>query len=100
MILYWDIYEIRCNSKELHGVKLRGRIRKFSIEKGITCFLENASDKENVVRFALQTDSEVKPLETFIKTLVPAAHVNEVLKNIPNPVLSKLKVNDPDRYEI
>lgn len=100
MLIYWDIYEIRCDCAELHGVKLRGRIRKFTIEQGIPSLVENASDEENVVRFALQKGAEIITIKEFIVSLVPEAQISQVLKNIPNPVLSKLKVNDPDRYEI
>lgn len=100
MILSWDFYEIRSKEASLHGIKLRGRIRKFTIENEITCLMENASDEENVVRFALITNSDPKPVLDFIKTVMPEAVVSESLKNIPNPVLSKLKVNDNSRYEI
>ncbi len=100
MILSWDFYEIRSRGAALHGVKLRGRIRKFTIENDISCLMENASDEENVVRFALLANSDPKPLADFVKSLIPEAAVTESLKNIPNPVLSKLKVNDSTRYKI
>jgi predicted nucleotidyltransferase len=100
MILSWDFYEIRSSGIPLHGIKLRGRIRKFTIENEITCLIENASDEENVVRFALLANSDPKQVLDFIKNIVPEATVSESLKKIQNPVLSKLKVNDPTRYEI
>lgn len=62
--------------------------------------MENASDEENVVRFASIANSDPKPVLDFIKTVIPEATITESLKNIPNPVLSKLKVNDPSRYDI
>ncbi len=99
-ILTWDIYEIRCDCAALHGVKLRGRIRKFTIENQLTCFVENASDEENLIRFALLANTNSAPISEFVKTLVPEAIVSESLKSMPNPVLSKMKVNDPSRYEI
>ncbi len=98
MILSWDFYEIRSKDTPLHGVKLRGRIRKFTIENEITCLMENASDEENVVRFALLTFTKPDKIFDFVKGIVPEAVVTESLKNIPNPVLSKLKVNDHNRY--
>ena len=100
MILNWDIYEIRCDCKSLHGVKLRGRIRKFAIDNDITCLIENATDEENVVRFALIAASTAESLIRFIKDILSEAVVAESLKNVPNPVLSKLKVNDSSRYDI
>ncbi|HRH55687.1 MAG TPA: hypothetical protein PK609_02370 [Candidatus Paceibacterota bacterium] len=99
MILNWDLYEIRCDCAALHGVKLRGRIRKFTLDREVTCLVENASDEENVVRFALITGSTVDPIASFITSIVPEASVTQVLKNVPNPVLSKLKVNDSSRYD-
>jgi hypothetical protein len=100
MILSWDFYEIRSPKVVLHGIKLRGRIIKFTIENEITCLMENASDEENVVRFALLTEEDPKSVFEFIKLLVPEVIISESLKNVPNPVLSNLKVNDPSRYEI
>jgi len=82
----------------LNGIKLRGRIRKFTIENNIACLVENASDEENVVRFALLADSDPEQIVDFVKNLVPQVEIVESLKKIPNPVLSKLKVNDLTRY--
>lgn len=100
MLIFWDFYEIRSSGATLHGIKLRGRIRKFTIENEISCLMENASDEENVVRFALPTNSNPKPVIDFVEGLMPEAEITESLKNIPNPVLSKIKVNDPTRYDI
>lgn len=100
MILLWDIYEIRCDEETLHGIKLRGRIRKFSIENDVTCLAENASDAENIVRFALIEKTDPQLIVNFIKKLLPQVEVVESLKAVSNPVLSKLKVNDSKRYEI
>ncbi len=61
--------------------------------------MENASDEDNVVRFALLADSDPTMISQFVSELVPEAEIIVSLKNIPNPVLSKLKVNDSSRYE-
>lgn len=98
MKLIWDIYEIQSDADTLHGVMLRGRIRKFTIENEISCLTENASDKENVVRFALLANSDVSKVTEFVQKLLPGAAVSKVLGAIENPVLSKLKVNDLSRY--
>jgi len=100
MLICWDIYEIRSHGNALHGVKLRGRIRKFTIENEVACLIENALDEENVVRFAVQTNTSPNLIIDFVKSLVPEVEVAESLKNIPNPVLSKIKVNDLSRYDI
>ena len=100
MLLLWDIYEIRAGEETLHGVKLRGRIRKFAIEYEITCLVENATDQENVVRFALITGTPAKQISDFVISLSSKVKIIDSLKEISNPVLSKLKVNDPTRYEI
>jgi hypothetical protein len=100
MKLLWNIYEIESNVETLHGVMLRGRIRKFAIENNITCLAENASDKENTIRFALL--DRIDPLTTieFIKKIIPDTSVKLVLESVENPVLSKLKVNDISRYSL
>jgi len=98
-MITWDIYEIRCDCETLHGVKLRGRIRKFTIDNGICCLVENASDEENVVRFALTVGLDAAKVSEFVRSILPKAEIVDSLKNIPNPILSKLKVNDVSRYE-
>ncbi len=98
MKLLWNIYEVESNADTLHGVMFRGRIRKFTIENNITCLAENASDKENTVRFALLEGDESSGVIEFIKNLMPGVTINLVLGSVENPVLSKLKVNDVSRY--
>jgi hypothetical protein len=98
MILKWHIYEIQSTSDTLHGIKLRGRIRKFTIDNNITCLAENASDKDNTVRFALLNDINPDSVIEYIKMICPNASVTKVLDTVENPVLSKLKVNDTSRY--
>lgn len=100
MKLLWNIYEIESNAETLHGVMFRGRIRKFTIENNITCLAENASDKENTVRFALLKNVDPTVTIEFIKKLMPEVIVNLVLESVENPVLSKLKVNDISRYSL
>lgn len=97
---YWNIYNITTESTPIHGVMLRGRIRKFALENEIELLTENASDVENVVRFAIHSQKEPEQLIGFIKTLVADSKIERVLENIKNPVLSKLKVNKEERYSI
>ena len=98
-MIRWDIYEIT-SSTPIHGVMLRGRIRKFAIEKNQTCMVENASDKENTVRFAVITEEDSEAITGFIKTLAEGISVEKIEGSIKNPVLSKMKVNDESRYKI
>lgn len=98
-MIFWDLYEIRCDHEVLHGVKLRGRIRRFTIENDIVCLVENAYDEKNVVRFGVIASSDLSLVSGFIRTILPNATIENSLKNVPNPVLSKLKVNDSSRYE-
>jgi hypothetical protein len=101
-MIYWDIYEVNSATENLIGVKFRGSVRKFSIENDIVLLAENAQDKENSVRFALVENTyEQKLLEkiiTFIRTIISDAEIKQVLDNVPNPILSKLKNNDLTRY--
>ena len=96
----WDIYEIQSDEHTLHGVKLRGRIRKFTVENKITCLSENASDKENVVRFALLANTAPNVVVEFIQKLLPNVVISKVMESVENPTLSKLLINDFSRYSL
>lgn len=100
MILTWDIYEVESDEHELHGVKLRGRIRKFTLEKKITCLAENASDETNVVRFALLANTDEKEIFEFLQDLLPRVKLTKVSESVENPTLSKLLINDHTRYSL
>lgn len=97
MLTKWNIYEI-FSSDQQHGVKMRGRIRKFAIENNINLLTENASDKENVVRFAISDDSSLELVKAFVASIVSDPQVDKVMSEVMNPVLSKLKVNLIERY--
>lgn len=97
-LMKWDIYEISAKSSKLEGVMLRGRIRKFSIQKEINLLVENASDEENKVRFALFEKENATEIISKIKEMVPDAEVKKIKESMINPVLSKLKVNQEERY--
>ena len=97
-VFTWDIYEVVSSGDVLHGVMLRGRIRKFCIESNQNCLVENASDKENTVRFAVPAGTEAGAVSDFVKKLVNNVQIEKVADAVPNPVLSKLKVNDLSRY--
>lgn len=99
-MLQWNVYEISSQTHKLHGVKCRGRIRKFANQSQINLLTENASDIENVVRFALLVDQDSTQIIDFIRSLFNDVKVTKVETNILNPVLSKLKINIDDRYEI
>lgn len=100
MELLWDIYEIESEADALHGVMLRGRIRKFTIENDIVCLAENASDKDNTVRFALLANADPVRVVELVQKLIHGSKVSKVLESIKNPILSKLKVNDISRYSL
>lgn len=94
----YTIYEIYSSTQPLHGVMFRGRIRKLCIENNINVLVENAQDKDNVVRFAVLDPSQATCITEYVASIVPDAEINICLENIPNPILSKLKNNDEGRY--
>ena len=96
----WNIFEVTTESTPIHGVMMRGRIRKFALENEIELLTENASDVENTVRFAIHSEQKPNQVIDFIKILITDSKVELVLENIKNPVLSKLKVNKEERYSI
>ena len=99
-LLKWDIYEVTTDGELVNGVKLRGRIRKFGITQGFNVLAENATDVENCVRFAVLDKQHADKVTKFIHSLICGAHVNLISESVFNPVLSKMKVNLEDRYEI
>ena len=99
-MLKWNIYEISSQTQKLHGVKLRGRIRKFANQSQINLLVENAIDKDNIVRFALLTEKDPTQIISFLQSIEVGIEIKQVESAILNPVLSKLKVNLDNRYEI
>ena len=99
-VLSWDIYEISAKETELHGVKFRGRIRKFGLVNSINILAENTEDEEGKVRFAVLSGSDVTSIREFLKKLVPDVVVELKRADVRNPVLSKMKVNIESRYEL
>ena len=79
---------------------LRGRVRKFALENGFNLLTENATDKEDCVRFALVDPRKAEQVIHFIQTQIPDAEVTLIAEGMQNPVLSKMKVNKADRYSL
>jgi hypothetical protein len=98
-MLLWDIYEIS-SQHDLVGVKCRGRLRKYAVEQNMDFLTENASDAENRVRFALLSGTDSRSVETYVRSLFDDASIAKVMSDVPNPILSKLKINDLGRYEL
>lgn len=98
-LIKWDIYQINTDSSKIHGVKLRGRIRKFALENEFNLLTENATDEENVVRFAIETGNNIEDIIKYIKSIIPDSKISLVKDCLPNPVLSKMLVNFIERYD-
>ena len=99
-LIKWDIYEVSADKTELTNVMFRGRIRKFGLENNINVLAENASDEEGKVRFAVMEGYDASPIIDKIQQMMEGAEVDKIREGIPNPVLSKLKVNIEDRYTL
>jgi len=99
-ILNWNVYEITTEIVLINGVMLRGRLRKLGLENEVDILTENASDKENCVRFALLDNKDLPIFSEYITSIIPDSKIDLVLENVKNPVLSKLKVNIEDRYSL
>ena len=96
----WSIYEVTTMKTAIHGVKLRGRLRKLGLEKGFNILCENASDVENCVRFAVHNKTNATEVTNYLKHIIPDVKVTMVIAEAQNPVLSKLKVNKQERYTL
>ncbi len=99
-MIKWFVYDIHSESEKLNGVMLRGRIRKYGIEQNIDVLAENAEDRENGVRFAVTDREDVEVISQYVGSIIIDAVITEVLADVQNPVLSKLKVNQADRYAL
>lgn len=99
-LLNWHIYEITTQNTEIHGVMLRGRIRKLGLEQGFNVLCENATDKEHCVRFAVLGGDDAKLVEDYLAQVIPDATIELIAESVNNPVLSKLKVNNEERYTL
>ena len=99
-IIKWDIYEVKTERTLINGIMLRGRIRKFCLENNRNVLAENTQDIENSVRFAIPSGEDVSAIKEYLNKIIPDVSVELVRENIPNPVLSKLKVNIEDRYAL
>lgn len=97
-LLYRDIYDIMADQTSLNGVMLRGRLRKLWLQYGQNIILENTSDRENGVRFGLLTGESPEIVETYLHSLADDITIVLVQEKVPNPILSKLKVNQQERY--
>jgi hypothetical protein len=99
-LLKWNIYEITTETTQLIGVSFRGRVRKFALLQSINLLIENTENKENCVRFAVLNVEDLKPINEYIKTIANDATINLVAKQVANPVLSKLTVNNEVKYRL
>lgn len=75
-------------------------LRKFGLTNQINILTENASDKENCVRFALLEESLLCIVADYIKGAAPDSEIELIAKDVSNPVLSKMKVNIETRYTL
>ena len=99
-LIKWNIYEIKTETTLINGVMLRGRIRKLCLDKGVNVLVENTEDIENSVRFAVPIGENTSNIEDYVLNVVPGTSIKQVMESVPNPVLSKLKVNQEDRYTL
>ena len=98
MLIQRDIYEITADQTPIQWASVRGRIRKFATENRYNCLTENDQFSEKIVRFALPAGELVEPIQNYILSIIPDAHITLAAQNIANPVLSKLNINDSSRY--
>lgn len=96
-LLRWDVYEVTTEESPLQGRKLRGTLRKFANQQQINFLVENDCF-ENIVRFALLNGESPKMMNDFLMSIVPDATIEQIESGIPNPVMSKMKINIDERY--
>jgi len=78
---------------KFRGVDFCGRLREFSINQSLNLLVDNATDKENIVRFAVVIGQKIDVLLDFINGIVQDAEVKLSYPSIKNPALSNMWVN-------
>jgi hypothetical protein len=99
-MINWDIYEIKTKKTQINGVMLRGRIRKLCLLNNRNVLVENTQDIEKSVRFAIPSKENPYLINEYLNKIISDVSIELVQENIPNPVLSKLKVNNDERYTL
>ncbi|MBT4538845.1 hypothetical protein HOI26_01550 [Candidatus Woesearchaeota archaeon] len=99
-IFKWDLYEISTETSPVQGVMFRGRVRKFGLQQQRTILTENATDKENVVRFAVPHGEDVTEIKKFVSSIVADSQVTLIQAALKNPVLAQFRCNIESRYTI
>lgn len=97
-LLHWLVYDVTATEAQLNGVQLRGRTRKFAIENDINLLIENTEDRLNAVRFAVLNRDDARIITEYIESIAADAQVTLTKDNVANPVLSKITVNDQNKY--
>ena len=99
-LIEWDLYEVSSIKNPLTKNKVRGRLRKFSLENNINLLVENTMDKDARIRFAVISNSDITLIKDFLTKLFDDVLIEKVFDKVKNPVLSKVKVNIESRYTI
>jgi hypothetical protein len=100
MLIRWNIFEITTITTPIHGAMLRGKLRKLSLELNFPFLVENATDKENCVRFAVSSQEDAEKIILYLKSKITDVEISKIAQEIINPVLSKMKVNTESRYTL
>jgi len=99
-LLKWFVYDVTATKSALNGVQMRGRTRKYAVENGINLLIENTEDISNAVRFAVLNENDVEMISEYIHSIAQDAQIVLARSDVPNPVLSKVTVNNLDKYTI
>ena len=99
-LIKWYIYDVTATQSALNGVQMRGRTRKYAVENNINLLIENTEDISNAVRFAVLNENDANAIIDYIHSVAEDAEVVLTREDVPNPVLSKITVNNLDKYTI
>lgn len=99
-LMEWDIYEVNSKQHALTGNRVRGRLRKFAVQHNINLLVENTQDGEPRIRFAVISETDITLIQDFLRRLFDDIQIEVVLRNVKNPVLSRIRVNMDNRYTI
>ena len=95
----WDMYEVNSDTFPLTGNRIRGRLRKFTLENNINFLVENTQDGPPRIRFAVLAGEDISLIKNFLEDLSQDIQIEIVFEKVKNPVLSRTQVNLVHRYE-
>lgn len=97
-LIKWRLYEAH-SSYNFKDNSMRGSLRRYAIDKGITLLTDNSRDGGDVLRIALVADSETslehdyEKILNFLQQYGADTKLDIVKQSVYNPILTNIDKN-------